>query len=184
MIKFNDLINKKEIVSVIGLGYVGFPLLIELAKKYKTIGFDVNEAKLAAYKNGIDPTNEVGNEATKETKATFTSDEKDLQDVRFHIVAVPTPINRDKTPNLTPIIEASKTVGSNLVKGSIVVYESTVKPGTTEEICIPFLEEYSGLTYREDFTVGYSPERSNPGDKKNTLTNITKEVSGSDVETL
>lgn len=183
MIKFNDLINKKEMVSVIGLGYVGFPLLIELAKKYKTIGFDVNESKLADYKSGIDPTNEVGNEATKETTAAFTSNEKDLQDVLFHIVAVPTPINQDKTPNLTPIIEASKTVGRNLVKGSIVVYESTVYPGTTEEICIPILEEHSGLVFGEDFTVGYSPERINPGDKKNTLTNITKVVSGSDVET-
>lgn len=183
MIKFNDLINKKEIVSVIGLGYVGFPLLIELAKKYKTIGFDVNESKLAAYKSGVDPTNEVGNEATKETTAAFTPIEKDLQDALFHIVAVPTPINQDKTPNLTPIIEASKTVGRNLVKGSIVVYESTVYPGTTEEICIPLLEEYSGLTFEKDFTVGYSPERINPGDKKNTLTNITKVVSGSDDET-
>src|SRR5699024_4545100 len=163
MIKFNDLINKKEMVSVIGLGYVGFPLLIELAKKYKTIGFDVNESKLADYKSGIDPTNEVGNEATKETTAAFTSNEKDLQDVLFHIVAVPTPINLDK--------------------GSIVVYESTVYPGTTEEICIPILEEHSGLVFGEDFTVGYSPERINPGDKKNTLTNITKVVSGSDVET-
>src|SRR5699024_6406512 len=163
MIKFNDLINKKEMVSVIGLGYVGFPLLIELAKKYKTIGLDVNESTLADYKSGIDPTNQVGNEATKETTAACTSNEKDLQDVLFHIVAVPTPINQDKTPNLTPIMEASKTVGRNLVKGSIVVYESTVYPGTTEEICIPILEEHSGLVFGEDFTVGYSPERINPG---------------------
>src|SRR5699024_8621524 len=153
------------------------------AKKYKTIGFDVNESKLADYKSGIDPTNEVGNEATKETTAAFTSNEKDLQDVLFDIVAVPTPINQYKTPNLTPIIEASKTIGINLGKGSIIVYQATVYPGRTEEICILILEEHSGLVFGEDFTVGYSPERINPGDKKNTLTNITKVVSGSDVET-
>src|SRR5699024_7019099 len=182
MITFNELINKDEKVSVVGLGYVGFPLLIELAKTYDVIGFDVNEAKVNNYIKGIDETNEVGDELTKQTTAFMTSDEANLQDARFHIVAVPTPINQDKTPNLTPIIEASKTVARNLSKGSIVVFESTVYPGTTEEICVPILEEYSNLEFGRDFKVGYSPERINPGDKVNTLTNITKVVSGSDKE--
>ena len=182
MITFNELINKDEKVSVVGLGYVGFPLLIELAKTYDVIGFDVNEAKVNNYIKGIDETNEVGDELTKQTTAFMTSDETNLQDAKFHIVAVPTPINQDKTPNLTPIIEASKTVARNLTKGSIVVFESTVYPGTTEEICVPILEEYSNLEFERDFKVGYSPERINPGDKVNTLTNITKVVSGSDKE--
>lgn len=184
MVDFLQLKNKEENVSVIGLGYVGFPLLIELAKVYNTIGFDINEEKINMYKKGIDVTNEVGNELTKKTKASFTSDERELQKCKFHIVAVPTPINSDKTPNLTPIVEASKTIARNLTKGSIVVYESTVYPGTTEEICIPILEENSGLIFGKDFTVGYSPERINPGDKVNTLTKIVKVVSGSDEKTL
>lgn len=184
MITFEDLVNKREKISVIGLGYVGFPLLIELAKKYDVIGFDINDEKIEKYKNGIDPTNEVGDELTKETTAYFTSDEKELAKCKFHIVAVPTPINSDKTPNLTPIIEASKTIGRNLIKGSIIVYESTVYPGTTEEICIPILEEYSGLKFGVDFKIGYSPERINPGDKVNTLKKIVKVVSGSDDEAL
>lgn len=182
MINFETLVNKKEKISVVGLGYVGFPLLIELAKTYDVTGFDVNSSKVIDYQNGIDPTNEVGNKQTKMTTASFTSNEQDLKQSRFHIVAVPTPINQDKTPNLTPIIEASKTVGRNLQKGSIVVFESTVYPGTTEETCIPILEEHSGLTFGTDFNVGYSPERINPGDKKNTLTKITKITSGSDEE--
>lgn len=184
MVTYEELVNKTEKVSVIGLGYVGFPLLIELAKKYDVIGFDINDEKIEKYKNGIDPTNEVGDELTKETTAYFTSDEKELAKCKFHIVAVPTPINSDKTPNLTPIIEASKTIGRNLIKGSIIVYESTVYPGTTEEICIPILEECSGLKFGVDFKIGYSPERINPGDKVNTLTKIVKVVSGSDDEAL
>lgn len=184
MITFNELIKQKEKISVVGLGYVGFPLLIELAKTYDVIGYDVNVDKITSYRDGIDVTNEVGNEATKESTAVFSSNEQDLKESRFHIVAVPTPINQDKTPNLTPIIEASKTVARNLMKGSIVVYESTVYPGTTEEICVPILEEHSGLKYGEDFKVGYSPERINPGDKINTLTEIVKIVSGSDKESL
>lgn len=184
MIDFKKIIRKEEQVSVIGLGYVGFPLLIELAKKYNTVGYDISQDKIENYRNGIDVTNEVGNEATKETSAYFTADDKELQQCKFHIVAVPTPINSDKTPNLTPIIEASKTVARNLTKGSIIVYESTVYPGTTEEICIPVLEKESGLTFGEDFKVGYSPERINPGDKVNTLTKIVKVVSGSDAESL
>jgi len=182
MINFEALENKKEKISVVGLGYVGFPLLIELAKTYDVVGFDVNFSKIIDYQNGIDPTNEVGDKETKMTTASFTSNEQDLKKSRFHVVAVPTPINQDKTPNLTPIIEASKTVGRNLQSGSIVVFESTVYPGTTEETCIPILEAHSGLTFGTDFNVGYSPERINPGDKKNTLTNITKVVSGSDEE--
>lgn len=184
MIEFDQLKNKEEKVSVIGLGYVGFPLLIELAKVYETVGFDLNHEKVESYKNGIDVTSEVGNELTKSTKALLTSDESDLRKCKFHIVAVPTPINSDKTPNLSPIIGASKTVARNLTKGSIIVFESTVYPGTTEEICIPIIEEYSGLKFDKDFKVGYSPERINPGDKVNTLTKIVKVVSGSDKESL
>lgn len=184
MVEFLELKNKVEKVSVIGLGYVGFPLLIELAKTYDTVGFDVSEEKVQSYKNGIDVTNEVGNELTIATSAHITTDETEIQKCKFHIVAVPTPINSDKTPNLTPIIEASKTVGRNLTKGSIVVFESTVYPGTTEEVCVPVLEEHSGLKFNKDFKIGYSPERINPGDKVNTLTKIVKIVSGSDEESL
>ena len=179
-----ELKDKKEKVSVIGLGYVGLPLAVEFAKKFDVIGFDVNTKKLEKYLKGIDVTNEVGNEAIKNTTIFFTSHEAKLKDCKFHIVAVPTPINSDKTPNLNPVINASKTVGRNLIKGSIVVYESTVYPGTTEEICIPILEKESGLKFGIDFKVGYSPERINPGDKINTLTKIIKVVSGSDEETL
>ncbi|ASN04227.1 nucleotide sugar dehydrogenase [Virgibacillus necropolis] len=184
MSMFSKIKDKEEKVSVIGLGYVGFPLAIELAKKYDVVGFDTNIEKIEAYKKGIDVTQEVGDEAAKESTILLTNNQKELKNCRFHIVSVPTPINSDKTPNLTPIIEASKTVAKNLSKGSIVVYESTVYPGTTEEICIPILEEYSGLQFSEDFKVGYSPERINPGDKVNTLTKIKKIVSGSDEESL
>lgn len=181
---FSKIKNEEEKISVIGLGYVGLPLAIEFAKKFDVIGFDINDEKLEKYSKGIDVTDEVGNEALKNTTAHFTSDEGKLRDCKFHIVAVPTPINSDKTPNLNPVIEASKTVGRNLTKGSIVVYESTVYPGTTEEICIPILEKESGLKLGVDFKVGYSPERINPGDKVNTLTKIVKVVSGSDKEAL
>lgn len=181
---FQSIKNKEEKISVIGLGYVGLPLAVELAKKYDLVGYDINEAKLEQYRKGNDVTDEVGDVALKNTTMTFTSDEKDLKACKFHIISVPTPINSDKTPNLTPIIEASKTIGRNLTKGSIVVYESTVYPGTTEEICVPILEEESGLKLGEDFKVGYSPERINPGDKVNTLTKIIKVVSGSDDEAL
>ncbi|GGA64651.1 nucleotide sugar dehydrogenase [Ornithinibacillus halotolerans] len=175
---------KEEKISVIGLGYVGLPLAIEFAKKYDVVGLDVNQAKLDKYLSGIDVTDEVGDEAVKNTTMKFTSNEEDLKDCKFHIVAVPTPINIDKTPNLAPVIGASETVGRNLTKGSIVVYESTVYPGTTEEVCIPILEKESGLKFGTDFKVGYSPERINPGDKVNTLTKIIKIVSGSDEESL
>jgi UDP-N-acetyl-D-glucosamine/UDP-N-acetyl-D-galactosamine dehydrogenase len=184
MCLFDKILNKEEKLSVIGLGYVGLPLAIELAKKFDVIGFDVNKRKLDAYLSGVDATDEVGNTAVVNTTMLFTSEEGKLRECKFHVVAVPTPINSDKTPDLTPIIGATKAVGRNLVKGSIVVFESTVYPGTTEEICIPILEEQSGLKFGEDFKVGYSPERINPGDKINTLTKITKVVSGSDNEAL
>ncbi len=169
---------------MIGLGYVGLPVAIEFAKKYSVIGYDVNKEKLETYKRGIDVTGEVGDEAVQNTTLTFTHEEEMLRECKFHIVSVPTPINLDKTPNLTPIISASETIGRNLTKGSIVVYESTVYPGTTEEICVPILEKESGLKFGEDFKVGYSPERINPGDKVHTLTKIVKVVSGSDEEAL
>jgi len=181
---FTELVNKEEKISVVGLGYVGLPLAIELAKKYDVIGFDINTKKIEKYINGIDVTKEVGDEAIKNTRVYFTSDESKLRSCKFHIVAVPTPINSDKTPNLNPVINASKIIGKNLTKGSIVVYESTVYPGTTEEICIPILEKESGLKFGIDFKVGYSPERINPGDKIHTLTKIVKVVSGSDEEAL
>ncbi|WP_042683474.1 nucleotide sugar dehydrogenase [Anaerosalibacter massiliensis] len=180
----NKIKNKEEKISIIGLGYVGLPLAVEFAKKYDVIGYDLNKEKLKKYINGIDVTNEVGNEALENTTMKFTNDETQLKKCKFHIVAVPTPINADKTPNLKPVVNASKVVGKNLTKGSIVVYESTVYPGTTEEICIPILEKESRLKCGVDFKVGYSPERINPGDKINTLTNITKVVSGSDEEAL
>lgn len=181
---FEKLQSQEEKISVIGLGYVGLPVAIEFAKKYDTVGFDISKEKLNLYLNGTDITGEVGNDAVQNTTITFTSDEAELQNCKFHVVAVPTPINTDKTPNLYPIISASKTIGRNLAKGSIVVYESTVYPGTTEEICIPILEKESGLKFGRDFKVGYSPERINPGDKVNTLTKIIKVVSGSDEEAL
>jgi UDP-N-acetyl-D-glucosamine/UDP-N-acetyl-D-galactosamine dehydrogenase len=172
-------------ISVIGLGYVGLPLAIEFAKKnYKVNGFDTNSYKVMKYRDGIDLTNEVGRQAIRETSCHFTDDENSIKSSNFIVVAVPTPINIDKTPDLNPVINASRTVGRNLSKNAIVVYESTVYPGTTEEICIPILEKESGLKYGVDFKVGYSPERINPGDKVNTLTNIIKVVSGSDEESL
>jgi len=184
MIRYEDIVSKKEKISVIGLGYVGLPLAVEFAKKFEVIGFDTNKGKLAQYHKGIDVTDEVGDEAIQATTAVLTNTEEKIKDCRFHVVAVPTPINADKTPDLTPVIKASETVGRNITKGSVVVYESTVYPGTTEEICIPIIEKVSGLEFGKDFKVGYSPERINPGDKINTLTKIVKVVSGSDEESL
>ncbi|MFR6018277.1 MAG: nucleotide sugar dehydrogenase [Paraclostridium sordellii] len=184
MYLYEKIKNKEESISVIGLGYVGMPLAISFAKKVNVIGFDVNKEKVDLYKKGIDVTNEVGNEALMESKAIMTCDESKLKEAKFHIVAVPTPTNEDKTPDLRPVIGASKTLGRNLVKGSIVVYESTVYPGVTEEICIPILEEASGMKCGVDFKVGYSPERINPGDKLHRLETIVKVVSGMDDETL
>ncbi|MDU2354182.1 MAG: nucleotide sugar dehydrogenase [Anaerococcus sp.] len=181
---YSNLKERKEKVSVIGLGYVGLPLAVALARKYDVVGFDINEHKINLYKNGEDPTNEVGDGVLSKSELNFTSNPSDLKKSKFHIVAVPTPINQDKTPNLTPVVEASKLLGKNLTKGSIVVYESTVYPGVTEDVCRPILEEYSGLECGKDFKIGYSPERINPGDKNNRLENIVKIVSGMDEESL
>ena len=181
---YDMVFQKKSKISIVGLGYVGMPLAVAFAKKVDVIGFDVDNSKIEMYKNGIDPTNEVGNEAVKESSVFFTSDEKDLRKVSFHIIAVPTPIMSDKTPDLSPIEKASTIVGRNLTKDSIVVYESTVYPGVTEDVCIPILERESGLENGLDFKIGYSPERVNPGDKVHTLENIVKVVSGQDGEAL
>lgn len=181
----NLLKEKKEKMAVVGLGYVGMPIAVEFSKKgINVIGFDINSDKIKMYKQGIDPTCEVGNEAIKETNMEFTDDEKKINEAKFVIVAVPTPINLDKTPDLTPVIKASKTVGKNLAKGTIVVFESTVYPGVTEEVCAPILEQESGLKCGIDFKIGYSPERINPGDKVHKLKNIKKIVSGMDKESL
>lgn len=182
--RYEDLINKREKLSVVGLGYVGMPLAISFAKKINVVGFDVNKEKVQEYLQGIDSTNEVGDEEIKNTTVHFTWDEEELKECKFHIIAVPTPINEDKTPDLKPVIGASKTVGRNLTKGSIVVYESTVYPGVTEDICVPILENQSGLKCGQDFFVGYSPERINPGDKIHRLETIVKIVSGQNEETL
>ena len=181
---YEKLINREANLAVVGLGYVGLPIAVAFAEKVNTMGFDINEEKIADYQNGIDPTQEVGDEKIKNTKLRFTTTEADLQQASFIIVAVPTPVNGDETPDLNPVVGASKIVGRNLSKGSIVVFESTVYPGVTEDICIPILEKESGLRCGEDFKIGYSPERINPGDKVHRLENITKIVSGMDAETL
>lgn len=181
---YEQLINGEVKLSVIGLGYVGMPIALAFAKKVKVIGFDVNKEKIKKYLNGLDPTREVGNQAIRETTVEFTYDEKRIQEALFHIVAVPTPINIDKVPDLTPVITASKIVGKNLKKNSVVVYESTVYPGVTEDICIPILEQESGLICGRDFKVGYSPERINPGDKIHRLETIVKIVSGIDEDSI
>lgn len=177
---YDRLINGEEKLALIGLGYVGMPIAVEFAKHVKEIGFNHNEYRIQQYKKGIDPTREVGDEAISKTTVDFTSDEMRLREAKFLIVAVPTPINTDHTPDLEPVENASRIVGRNLTAGSIVVYESTVYPGVTEDICIPILEKESGLKCGEDFKIGYSPERINPGDKVHTLTTIRKIVSGMD----
>ena len=176
--------QKKDFLAVVGLGYVGLPVAVAFAEKIKTLGFDCNQEKINIYKQGIDPTNEIGNEKIQSTTLEFTTDPTRLKEAKFIIVAVPTPINGDKTPNLTPVVNASKIIGQNLSKGSIVVFESTVYPGVTEDVCVPILEKESGLICGKDFKVGYSPERINPGDKVHTLRNIRKIVSGMDEETV
>ena len=182
---YNKIINNEEKLSLVGLGYVGMPIAVAFANKgIDVIGFDLNKAKIELYKNGVDPTKEVGDDAIKNTKVFFTSDETDLKKAKFHIVAVPTPVNTDHTPDLTPVVGASEIVGRNLTKGSYVVFESTVYPGCTEDVCIPILERESGLKCGVDFKVGYYPERINPGDKVHRLENITKIVSGCDEEAL
>lgn len=181
---YEKLINKEEKLALVGLGYVGMPIAVEFSKHINVIGFDINRAKIDAYKTGIDPTQEVGDEAIKACSVDWTSDEKRLQEAKFIIVAVPTPVNDDTTPDLSPVIGSSEIVGRNLTKGSIVVYESTVYPGVTEETCLPILEHESGLKCGVDFKIGYSPERINPGDKVHRLNTIKKIVSGMDVEAL
>ena len=182
---YEKLVTKEESLALIGLGYVGMPIAIAFAKKgLNVIGFDLNKDKIKLYQDGIDPTKEVGDEVVKNTTVKFTYDEKQLQNARFHIVAVPTPVNTDHTPDLSPVIGASEIVGRNLTRGSIVVYESTVYPGVTEDVCVPILEKESGLKCGVDFKVGYSPERINPGDKVHRLENIHKIVSGMDQESL
>ena len=172
---FNRLIDKEENLALVGLGYVGMPIAVAFAQKgIHVIGFDLNDEKIALYKSGIDPTKEVGDETISQTSVEFTSNEKDLRRAKFIIMAVPTPVNTDHTPDLKPVIGASEIVGRNLVPGSIIVYESTVYPGCTEDVCIPILERESGLKCGVDFKVGYSPERINPGDKVHCLENIQK----------
>ncbi len=183
MLLYEKLVKKEESISLIGLGYVGMPIAVAFAKKgINVIGYDLNASKIELYKSGIDPTNEVGNDVIKETTVQFTSNEGDLKKAKFHIVAVPTPVKIDHTPDLTPIIGASEIVGRNITKGSYVVFESTVYPGCTEDVCIPIIEKESGLKCGTDFKVGYSPERINPGDKVHRLENIKKIVSGCDEE--
>lgn len=184
MTLYEKILNGDEKLALVGLGYVGMPIAVAFAKKVKVIGYDLNEKKIEMYKRGIDPTKEVGNEEIKNTAVEFTSDEDKLKEAKFIIVAVPTPVNIDHTPDLAPVIGASEIVGRNLQKGTIVVYESTVYPGCTEDICIPILEKESGLKCGIDFKVGYSPERINPGDKVHRLENIHKIVSGMDEDSL
>lgn len=181
---FDKLVNRDAKLALVGLGYVGMPIAVAFAKKISVIGFDTNSAKIELYKNGIDPTHEVGDEAIATSAVEFTSDEKRLGEASFIIVAVPTPVNQDKTPDLSPVEGASCVVGRNLKKNSIVVFESTVYPGVTEDICVPIMEKESGLKCGVDFKVGYSPERINPGDKVHRLENIRKIVSGMDKESL
>ncbi len=181
---YEKLVSGEEKLSLIGLGYVGMPIAVAFARKIKVVGFDLNEEKIGLYKSGIDPTNEVGGEVVRNTKVDFTADPAKLREAKFHIVAVPTPVNDDHTPDLSPVEGASRILGQNLTKGSVVVFESTVYPGVTEDICVPILEKESGLTCGVDFKIGYSPERINPGDKVHRLETITKIVSGMDEETL
>lgn len=182
---YNKLVAKEESLALVGLGYVGMPIAHAFAKKgINVIGFDLNKEKIELYKSGVDPTKEVGDEEIRNTKIHFTANEAELKKAKFIIVAVPTPVNTDHTPDLTPVIEASNMIGRNLTSGSIVVYESTVYPGCTEDVCIPILEKQSGLKCGVDFKSGYSPERINPGDKVHRLENIHKIVSGIDEESL
>lgn len=181
---YNKIVNREEKLSLVGLGYVGLPIAVAFSKKVDVIGFDINDKKIQTYIGGKDPTKEVGDEAIQKCNVDFTSDETRLREAMFHIVAVPTPVRPDKVPDLSPVIGASKVLGRNLTKGSVVVYESTVYPGVTEDICVPILEKESGLKCGVDFKIGYSPERINPGDKNHRLENIVKIVSGMDDETL
>ena len=181
---YEKIVNGEEKLSLVGLGYVGMPIAVAFARKIQVVGFDLNEKKIELYKSGVDPTNEVGDEVIKNTTVDFTADASKLKEAKFHIVAVPTPVNDDHTPDLTPVEGASRILGQNLTKGSVVVFESTGYPGVTVVICVPILEKESGLKCGVDFKIGYSPERINPGDKVHRLETITKIVSGMDEETL
>ena len=181
---YEKIVSGEEKISLVGLGYVGMPIAVAFARKVKVVGFDLNAEKIKLYQSGIDPTREVGDEVISTTTVEFTSDPAKLKEAKFHIVAVPTPVNDDHTPDLSPVEGASRLLGQNLTKGSIVVFESTVYPGVTEDICVPILEKESGLKCGVDFKIGYSPERINPGDKVHRLETITKIVSGMDEETL
>lgn len=181
---FNKLLDKSEKIAVVGLGYVGLPLANLFSKKYDVIGFDVNNQKIELYRQGIDVTCELDENELADSSISFTSDENELKKASFFVVAVPTPINEEKNPDFKFVVSASEIIARNLRKGSIIVYESTVYPGVTEELCIPILEDISGLKCGIDFKVGYSPERINPGDKNNPIENITKIVSGMDEDSL
>ena len=181
---YKQLVNRETKLSLIGLGYVGMPIAVAFAKKVDVVGFDLNADKIALYKQGIDPTHEEGDDVIRRTAVDFTSDPSRLREAKFHIVAVPTPVNSDHTPDLGPLKSASRLLGRNLTPGSVVVFESTVYPGVTEDICAPILEQESGLVCGRDFKVGYSPERINPGDREHRLAKIRKVVSGMDAETL
>ncbi|MBD98592.1 MAG: UDP-N-acetyl-D-galactosamine dehydrogenase [Verrucomicrobia bacterium] len=174
---YQDLVDKKEKLAVLGLGYVGLPIALALAKKVDVIGFDISEERVDLMKQGIDPSEELGQEEFNGSSISFTSNVEDLKEAKFYIVAVPTPIDQHKLPDLKPLLAASKTVGEVIKKGDYVVFESTVYPGCTEEDCVPVIEQLSGLKFKEDFMVGYSPERINPGDTKHTLQNVVKVVS-------
>lgn len=180
---YERLIEGKEKLALVGLGYVGMPIAVEFAKHVKVIGFNHNEKRIQQYKSGVDPTNEVGDDVISKTTVDFTSDEKRLSEAKFIIVAVPTPVKDDNNPDLGPVENASRIVGRNMVPGTIVCYESTVYPGVTEDVCLPILEKESGLKCGTDFKIAYSPERINPGDRVHTLTNIRKIVSGMDEAT-
>ena len=181
---YEDLVSKKKKLAVLGLGYVGLPIALEFAKKINVIGFDINAQRIEKMKQGIDPSGELDSDAFQKCSIEFTADTEKLKEASFFIVTVPTPIDEHNLPDLRPLLGATKFIGRALKKGDYVVYESTVYPGCTEEDCLPLLEEYSGLKYKEDFKLGFSPERINPGDKEHTITKILKVVSGCDDEAL
>jgi UDP-N-acetyl-D-glucosamine/UDP-N-acetyl-D-galactosamine dehydrogenase len=175
---YNDLVAKNKKLAVVGLGYVGLPIALEFARKIKVVGFDINQERVDLMKNKQDPSNELDSSAFEGCDIAFSANPEEMKDVNFFVIAVPTPIDEHNLPNLRPLLGASETVGKVLKKGDYVVFESTVYPGCTEEDCIPVLEKHSGLKFMEDFQVGYSPERINPGDKEHTLQNVIKVVSG------
>ena len=175
----------RETIAVVGLGYVGLPLAVEFGRHYTTIGFDLSQKKIDAYSSGVDPTGEVKPEELAASKGLeYTSDPKALKRADFIVVAVPTPVDEAHQPDFGPLLGASESVGRNLKRGAVVVFESTVYPGATEEICVPVIERHSGMRWRQDFFVGYSPERINPGDREHSLTRITKVVAGDTPQTL